>query len=230
MKMDAYQRLRRKLKREKRISRLQDVSDAADGVQQLLWELFVDFIAQAEDEHVDNIRLGIEAVVPDVLENHGFGDDAPGVAHQEFEEREFAGLEFDLLAGASHFAGEKVEGQVGNGQAGRFGRFGGATNRRLDAGEQLGKSERLDEIIIAAGLQAFDAIVDGGFGTEDEDGNLDVLAAQGLHERKAIEFGEHHIDHGGVKGRVARHEQALFAIGAMVDRKAALLEAIDHKR
>ena len=39
-------------------------------------------------------------VVPDVLEQHGAGDDLAGVLHEIFEQAEFARLQHDLLAAA----------------------------------------------------------------------------------------------------------------------------------
>ena len=63
--------------------------------------------------HVDDVRLGIEVKVSDVLQKHGAGGDLTGVAHQILEKLEFAWLQLDLLSSAGHPPGQQVELQVG---------------------------------------------------------------------------------------------------------------------
>src|SRR5215510_16418205 len=87
----------------------EDITDAADGVQQLLRERFVDLVAQSAHQHVDDVGLRIEAVVPDVRQDHRLRDDAAGVAHQVFEQREFARAEIDRFAIACDLARKQVE-------------------------------------------------------------------------------------------------------------------------
>ena len=99
----------------------EDVADTADGFEARV--VGVDLGAETGDDDVDDVGLGIEAVVPDVFENHGLADGAAGVAEQEGEERKFAGLQIDGLAGASDFARDEVERDVTAGEAGGFGRL-----------------------------------------------------------------------------------------------------------
>src|SRR5688500_11630374 len=54
----------------------------------------IDLAAQPVDEHIDDVRLRIETVIPNVLQDHRLGDDAARVAHEIFEQGEFARLEF----------------------------------------------------------------------------------------------------------------------------------------
>src|SRR3979411_731932 len=65
-----------------------DITDAADGVQQLRLERPVDLVAQPAHEHIDDVGLRIEVVVPDLRQNHCARNDMAGVAHQVFEQRE----------------------------------------------------------------------------------------------------------------------------------------------
>ena len=44
---------------------------------------------------VDDVGLGIEMIVPDMLEQHRAGDHAPGVAEEQVEDLIFAGGEVD---------------------------------------------------------------------------------------------------------------------------------------
>src|SRR5262245_35436236 len=57
-------------------SSTETISDATDRVDQRIGLLVVDLATQAPDIDVDNICRGIEMHVPDVLQQHGAGDDA----------------------------------------------------------------------------------------------------------------------------------------------------------
>src|SRR3954452_17102497 len=85
----AYQSAMRSPKKSGRLGS-EDISHAADRMQQPLLERPVDFFAQAADQHVDDVGLRIEVVLPDVRQDHRLRDHLAGVAHQIFEEREFA--------------------------------------------------------------------------------------------------------------------------------------------
>ncbi len=41
--------------------------------------------------HIDDIGLGIEMIFPHAFQQHGAGDHLPGMAHQIFQQAEFAG-------------------------------------------------------------------------------------------------------------------------------------------
>src|SRR3569832_1690965 len=60
----------------------EDISHPAQGVDQLRREAAVDLVAQAAHQHVDDVRLGIERVVPDVLQVHRLAQHAFGVAKE----------------------------------------------------------------------------------------------------------------------------------------------------
>src|SRR5690606_15003291 len=115
------------------------VAGAADGVQQGRGVALVDLGAQPRHVHVDDVGLGVEMVVPDVLQQHGAGDHLAGVLHQILEQPELARLQLDGLAVALHGAAEAVELQAPHLVTG--GGLGGAraAGQHLDAGEQFGK-------------------------------------------------------------------------------------------
>jgi hypothetical protein len=74
---------------------------------------------------------------------------------------------------------------------------------------KLGEGERLGQVIVAAGLEALDAVVHGGLGAEDDDGGADFLGAELLDEAQAVELGQHDVHHGGVVGGGLGKDQAL---------------------
>src|SRR5689334_22233038 len=100
--MKAYQRLSRTPTFRRKSSRPEDITNSSDGMDHSA--TFIDFAAQAMDEDIDDVGLGIETVVEDMLENHGFGHRAIGMAHQVFEQGKFARLQFDFFFGPVHFA------------------------------------------------------------------------------------------------------------------------------
>src|SRR6476469_4788676 len=89
-------------------SATEHVPDAADRVQQLLLERTIDLLAQAAHEHVDDVGLGIEVVLPHVRQNHRLRNDSSGVAHQVLEQRELAGTKVDCDAATGHATGEQI--------------------------------------------------------------------------------------------------------------------------
>src|SRR5687767_14592292 len=78
--------------------RTDHVTRAADGMQKRGLEPTVDLGAQSRDMNVDDVRLGIEVVLPDILQQHRAGHDLSRMAHQIFQEAEFAGLKLDRRA------------------------------------------------------------------------------------------------------------------------------------
>src|SRR5690349_17324381 len=103
--MNAYQRLSRTPTFRRKSSRPEDITDSSDGVDHRA--AFIDFAAKTVNEDIDDVGLRVETVVEDVLENHGLGDWPGGMAHQIFEQCEFARLELDFFFAAMHFALEQ---------------------------------------------------------------------------------------------------------------------------
>ena len=67
---------------------------------------------------VDDVGLGIEVILPHLLEQHGAGHRLAGVAHHEFEELKLARLQVDFLALAMHRAADQVHFQFADPQHG----------------------------------------------------------------------------------------------------------------
>src|SRR5919199_1157498 len=94
------------------ISGSEDIAHAANRVQQLVLERPIDLLAKAAHEHVDDVGLWIEVVLPHVRQDHRLRHDAPGIAHQVLEEREFARPKLDRLAGARDAARQQIEHEI----------------------------------------------------------------------------------------------------------------------
>src|SRR3954453_16791115 len=150
-------------------SRPENIPNSSDGVNHQL--LFTDLAPQAMHEHIDDIGLRIETVIKYVFEDHVLCAGPIWVAHQVFEQCEFARLQVDLQAAAPHLAREQIHGQIAYRQSGWFRGLGGAANERLDASQQLREGERLGKIVISAGLKPAHAVIHAGLGAQNEDWN-----------------------------------------------------------
>ena len=112
---------------------------------------------------------GIEAVVPDVRQDHRLRDDPAGVAHQVFEQRELARAELDSRPVARDAARHRSSVRSPTVRRVDVGGAGRAPDQRLHAGEQLGERERLRQVVVAAGLEPLDAVVDRVPRAQDQD-------------------------------------------------------------
>ena len=67
--------------------------------------------------------------------------------------------------------------------------------QRVDAGHQLARAERLDQVVVGAGLQALDPRLLAGSRREqnDGDGRQRALSPQRAHQAEAVELGHHHV-------------------------------------
>jgi hypothetical protein len=51
-----------------------------------------------------------------------------------------------------------------------------------------------------------------------------------LKQGETVEFWEHDVDHGGVVGNAASHDESVLAVGTVIDGKAALLQPVHDER
>ena len=90
-----------------------------------------------------------------------------------------------------------------------------ASNECLNAREQLGKRERLGQVIIAADLQTLHAIIDRTLRAEDEDRHLYFLRPPAFDEVEAIEPRQHQVHDRDVVVIVQGELQRVVAAFAM---------------
>src|SRR3546814_19813496 len=107
--------------------------------------------------------------VPDILQQHGPGYDAIGIAEHIFQQLEFLRLQIDGLAAARHSAFQKVHFQIGNTQGGQLLGRRGTPCQRCDSCKQFGEGKWLDQIVVAASIKPFDAIVYAAESSQKQD-------------------------------------------------------------
>src|SRR5512132_4222651 len=153
----------RKLVPRKRSGRrTQAVSYAANSDDQFVREALIDLVPQATDMRFHDRGLRVEVKVPNLLEEHRPGNDLTGITHQEFQQLEFARLQIDFLAGSRHSPLDQIHLQVARPQDGRRPSGNRSAAKYIDARQQLGERERLHELVVAAGVQADNLVVDTG--------------------------------------------------------------------
>jgi len=104
--------------------------------------------------YVDNIGRFDMMVVPDVLEQHGAGDDLSRVSHQAFQQAILARQQLNRLAGMADGTGEQVHHQLADAQHGlALWHAGMPPQQHVQPRGQLQEVERLGEVVVAAGTQ-----------------------------------------------------------------------------
>src|ERR1700756_2633569 len=121
------------------------VPDAADRMDQRIGLLVVDLATQAADIDVDDVGRRIEMQIPDVLQQHGAGDDAAFVAHEVFQKLEFLRQQHDVVAAPAGDARDQVDREIADPQDGLLGDGIAAPAQRLEPRQQLEIGERLDQ-------------------------------------------------------------------------------------
>ena len=103
-------------------------------------------------------------VVPDMFHNHGFGYYFSRIAQEVFQQGKFQGLELDFFRTPIYFTGDNIEAYISAGKDGGLGYVACPADQGLYAGQQLRKGKRLGHVVVTAGLEPLNAIVDIAFG------------------------------------------------------------------
>src|SRR6185436_10108965 len=93
------------------------------------------------------------------------------------------------------------------------------------ARQQLLERERLDQIVVGAGVQALHAVLDAVARGQHEHVRPVRLLAQAREHAQAVELGQQEIEHEDVVGIVARVARAELAVAGDVDGESGAREA-----
>src|SRR5262249_3031301 len=155
----------------------QAVADAAQRVDQRRQTGPLQLAAQQVDVDVDDVGQGVVGLAPDVAAEHLAADDGVLVPGQVGQHLELAQGQGDLHPGAGGAAGGQGAPQAGGPQH-RLGVGLDAAQQDAQAGQQLGEGEGLDQVVVGAGVQAGDAVLDGVASGQDENGRGPARPAQ----------------------------------------------------
>ena len=147
---------------------------------------------------MDVERLGrAEPVdVPDLVDEPLAAHDGAGLAHEQGEEVELLARELQRLAVERHGARRRVELDGADLQrAGRRGGRGGARAAQdgADAGDELARAERLDDVVVGAELEAQHAVGLVAAGGEHDHRHA-LAVAQLAQQVEARAVGEHDVE------------------------------------
>ena len=88
-----------------------------------------------------------------------------------------------------------------------------AAQQRADAGGQLVDLERLDEVVVGAGVEARDALVEGVAGGQQQDRDAEALAAQPSGDREPVHARHRDVEHDHVRQRALDLGEGGAAVG-----------------
>jgi len=198
-------------------------------VQQLGLEVAVDLLTQARHEDVHHVGARIEVVAPDVREDHRLGEHASLVTKQILEQLVLTRAQVDRPSIPLGASAEQVERQAPQGQPCRFGLPGRSPDERLQTRQQFCKRERLRQVVVAARLQAFDAIVDSTARAQNQYRREHAARTDAVDQSQPIETRQHHVDNGGIVAALQGKLDALFTIPRDVDRMAGFGQSLAHE-
>src|SRR5581483_10816430 len=151
--------------------------------------------------------------------------EAAGGTHEEFEEAILAGCQFYRRAAANGLAGEGVESEVGDAEDdGAI--VARAAGEGADAGEEFVQFKGFGKVVVSAGIEASDALVDFAAGGEEKDGSGVAAFAKLAQDAQAVATGEHDIENQTVVRRGGDGACDFVAMAADVGGKALGLEGL----
>ena len=183
---------------------LQDVAGTADGVDHRL-PAGVDLLAQVADVELDDVGLAAEVVVPDPVEDLRLAQHPARVAHEEPQQLELGRGQLDPVAAAVYLVRVLVQGQVADGQPGRAGVPAGAGPAQQPAqpGQHLLQAERLGDVVVAAGGDAGDPVLDSIPGGQEQHAHVRVGRPHAAQHLQPVEVREHDVEDDRVRTELA---------------------------
>src|SRR6185503_6246017 len=204
-----------------------DVAHAAHRVDQFGLAAVIDLLAQARDDHVDDVRARIEVVVPRVLGDQRPRHHASLMAHQVFEHGVLFGRELDRSATPRHRAAARVEGEVGHLEHRRRDRLGAAA-QGFHARQQLLERERLRHVIIGTHAQRLYFEIHGVLRGEDEHRQAVPPISQRAQHLDPGQLGEAEVQHEQVEVAAGGETQPLIAVAHELRVVPGLVEPAAH--
>ena len=180
------------------------------------------------DVDLDGVAFHFLAPAIQPLLELGARQHLAGPLQQRFEQREFAVRQIDGLAVAGHLMTGLVQ-RDAEMLDDVFRAAGLAPQHRADAGSQLVEVEGLDDVIVGAGVESLDAIVDRVPGREDQHWHLAAGSPQPLQDLQAIQPGQAEIEQHQFEGLCRQGGLRCDAVLDPVDRQALLAQPKAHR-
>ena len=196
----------------------QRVARAPDGLEPHAAARLVQLAPQPADVHVDDVGEGVELVVPRVVEDPVAAEDLVRVQQEEPQQAELLGAQHEQLAAVPGHPRRRVEAERPQRQDGRQ-RALRPAQKRADARQQFFEGERLDQVVVGAGVQAGHLVRRRVPRRQHEHGQGHALLTQLPAEREPVHAREHDVEDQEVVGQLAL--RLAGAGGAAPGREAA---------
>src|SRR5215207_5196961 len=172
----------------------EDVACAADRMKEPWLATGFQLPPQVGHEHLDRVRDRERVVAPDLVEQLLTRDHEPLVAHQVLEQLELALGQLDRALAAMHLVRVGVEREVADAQRGHAARRAPA-QQGAEPGEQLLALERLDEVVVGADVEAFDARVERVARGQHQDRRVVPVLAQPARDVDPVHARKPEVEH-----------------------------------
>src|SRR5262245_54038953 len=148
--------------------------------------------------------------------------------HQVLEEAKFAWLQRNLFLATVYLVRQSVELEIAHSQHRLLAPAAPSAGQHLHARQQLGKRIWLGQVVVAAGPQSLDPVIDLTKGREDQGGRLHALGPQRADDGQAVPFGQHAVDDQHVILTPEGHGEAIVTIRRGVGDVTHLTEGLDE--
>ena len=187
-------------------------------------EVRAQLFAHVRDVNIQQVGKRAVVLVEQVFVKHRARDDFTAMQREKFHERIFARGEIHRFAGEQNVPRRCVNLHAANLKDVRC-LVRAAADEGAQAGEQFVEIERLDHVIIRAGVETFDAVARLVARGEHENGSCFDFA-EALENFPAVELGQHHIQDDGVVVVALGFVETVLAVGGGVHGVAFLAQRL----
>lgn len=188
---------------------------------------FIDLATQPAGVYVDDIRVDVPAIVPEVRHQLGAAHDSTGVACKVLKEGELLHGERNLPRAATRRTTARVDDEVADYELGRK-YLAAPAGQRPEAGEKLAKVEWLREVIVGAGIEPSNLILDRIERRQHQNRDLASVLPNRPADLDAAAARHQDVENEGIV-LIGRHElQRLRAVDSFIDCVRGFAEPARH--
>src|SRR5947207_8325917 len=194
---------------------LQAVPDTVHGMDELRIAFHSNFLTQAIDVHLDEVRPRIKVDVPDVLDDLRASHHFRRAAEKEFQQREFFGSQRNCAACAAHASLMPIQFQIA--MAEDAAARGAPPDERANSSEQFGYREWLRHVIIRARIQTLHSLLDEAARGEHQNRSIHAGITQFAANLQSTQPRESDIEQNAVIRGVSGHHDGFLARLRQID-------------